>query len=250
MIKLNISKQLNGADGKISLDIDLEIKKGDFLAITGKSGSGKTTLLRILAGLEHSNSTIIVDQKIWENKDIFIPPQKRDIGFVFQDYALFPNMSVIENLLFVSKDKKFANQLLKIVELDNLKNSYPNNLSGGQKQRVALCRALMKKPHILLLDEPLSAIDPTLREQLQNYIVMFHKQFDLTTLMVSHSPQEVSKLSNKIITLENGKIIKQNSSKSQTKIQNIVKVSDGYEVTLKVDDIKNLHIGDIISINS
>jgi molybdate transport system ATP-binding protein len=157
MIKIDINKQLHGSSGKMDLDVNLEIKQGEFLALAGLSGSGKTTLLRILAGLEEANGTIKIDDSVWLDEKVYLAAQKREIGFVFQDYALFTNLSVLNNLLYVNKDKELANHLLEITELSELKNRLPQTLSGGQKQRVSLCRALMNKPKLLLMDEPLSA---------------------------------------------------------------------------------------------
>ncbi|GAB6074248.1 ABC transporter ATP-binding protein [Nautilia lithotrophica] len=208
MIKVDIQKKLHGSNGEMKLLCKFEIKRNDFLAISGPSGSGKTTLLRIIAGLEECSGDISVEGQVWKSSKIKLPPQKREVGFVFQDFALFPNMSVIENLLYVKKDKDLANELLEMAELKELSNRYPNTLSGGQKQRVALCRALMRKPKILLMDEPFSALDPVMREKLQNDIAEFHKKFNLTTIMVSHSPSEIYRLANKMIVLNNGKIEK------------------------------------------
>ena len=203
-----IFKKLHGSSGEMDLDVEFSLKKGEFLAVTGESGSGKTTLLRVIAGLEKSKSKIIVNNETWQDEKIFVPPQKRKIGFVFQDYALFPNMSVLENLLYANKDIELANYLLKITSLEELKNRYPNRLSGGQKQRVALIRALMRKPTILLMDEPFSALDINMRSLLQKEILILHKKFELTTIMVSHSPVEIYKLSDRVIEINHGKIIK------------------------------------------
>ncbi|GAB6044448.1 sulfate/molybdate ABC transporter ATP-binding protein [Caminibacter profundus] len=206
MIFIDIKKKLFAVNGELELNFKLQLKKGDFLAVFGESGSGKTTFLRIIAGLERAKGKIVVDNEIWLDTNRFLPPQKREIGFVFQDYALFPNMSVIENLLFVKNDKKLAYKLLEMTEIENLKNRYPSTLSGGQKQRVALCRALMRKPKILLLDEPFSALDPKIREKLQNEISFLHKEFNLTTIMVSHSPSEIYRLANKMIEIKKGEV--------------------------------------------
>lgn len=207
MISLNIKKELHGSNGVMNLDINLSLQNGEFVALSGVSGSGKTTLLRVLAGLEEAFGEIIVDGEIWLNEKIKKPIQKRDIGFVFQDYALFPNLSVIDNLLYVKKDKDLAKQLLNLTDLYELKNRYPNSLSGGQKQRVSLCRALMKRPKILLMDEPLSALDPHMRLKLQDEILTLHKEFKTTTIMVSHDPSEMYKLASRVLVLKDGKII-------------------------------------------
>ncbi|MCT7510251.1 ATP-binding cassette domain-containing protein [Aliarcobacter cryaerophilus] len=207
MISLNIKKELHGSNGVMKLDINLSLQNGEFVALSGVSGSGKTTLLRVLAGLEEAFGEIIVDSEIWLNEKIKKPIQKRDIGFVFQDYALFPNLSVIDNLLYVKKDKNLAKQLLSLTDLYELKNRYPNSLSGGQKQRVSLCRALMKRPKILLMDEPLSALDPHMRLKLQDEILTLHKEFKTTTIMVSHDPSEMYKLASRVLVLKDGKII-------------------------------------------
>ena len=207
MISLNIKKELHGSNGVMNLDINLSLQNGEFVALSGVSGSGKTTLLRVLAGLEEAFGEIIVDDEIWLNEKIKKPIQKRDIGFVFQDYALFPNLSVIDNLLYVKKDKDLAKQLLNLTDLYELKNRYPNSLSGGQKQRVSLCRALMKRPKILLMDEPLSALDSHMRLKLQDEILTLHKEFKTTTIMVSHDPSEMYKLASRVLVLKDGKII-------------------------------------------
>ena len=207
MINLNIKKELHGSNGVMNLDINLSLQNGEFVALSGVSGSGKTTILRIVAGLEEASGEIIVDDEIWLNENIKKPIQKRDIGFVFQDYALFPNLSVLDNLLYVKKDKDLAKKLLRLTDLYELKNRYPDSLSGGQKQRVSLCRALMKRPKILLMDEPLSALDTHMRVKLQDEILALHKEFGTTTIMVSHDPSEMYKLASRVLVLKDGKII-------------------------------------------
>ncbi len=208
MIKIDIAKQLHGSNGSMDLDINLDIQKGDFLALSGLSGSGKTTLLRVLAGLEEARGKISVDNDIWLDEKESLSIQKRQIGFVFQNYALFDNMSVEENLLYVKKDKNLASKLLDITELSALSKRSTNTLSGGQKQRVSLCRALMNNPKLLLMDEPLSALDPSMRLKLQNEILKLHKEFKTTTIMVSHEPSEIYRLANRVLVMEQGKIIK------------------------------------------
>ena len=215
MIDIKIFKKLHGTTENMNLDITLSIKKGEFLALSGKSGSGKTTLLRVLAGLEDASGLIKVQESIWldSNSKKSIAVQEREIGFVFQDYALFENMSVEDNLLFVQKDKKLAARLLEITDLTNLKERLPNRLSGGQKQRVSLCRAMMRRPKLLLMDEPLSALDAEMRNRLQNEILSLHKEFGTTTIMVTHDPSEIYKLCDRVVIIENGKIINDGSPK-------------------------------------
>ena len=204
MIKIDIKKNLFTSDGEIELKADFKIKRGEFIAISGRSGSGKSTLLRVIAGLESSSGKIEVFGKVWQDEKFFLPPQKRGIGFVFQDYALFLNMTVLQNLLYVKDDKNLAKHLLEITELYSLKDRYPHTLSGGQKQRVALARALMNKPKLLLLDEPLSAIDEELRESLQKEILSLHKKFGTTTILVSHSKKEIESLCDRILVIRDG----------------------------------------------
>jgi len=274
MIKININKQLHGASGEMLLDINLDIKENDFVALSGVSGSGKTTLLRILAGLENAKGSIIIDNQVWLSNKVNLAPQKREIGFVFQDYALFTNMSVEENLLFVNNDKSLANRLLKITELSELKNRLPNTLSGGQKQRVSLCRAMMNKPKLLLLDEPLSALDPTMRMKLQNEILTLHKEFNTTTIMVSHDPSEIYRLSNRVIVLNQGKIINDGDAKDillkingsqkfsfEGEVLDIIKIDIIYvaiisigqqlvEVVISEEEASNISVGKIINVGT
>ncbi|MDN5048191.1 ATP-binding cassette domain-containing protein [Aliarcobacter butzleri] len=207
MIEIKINKPLHGSNGTMNLDIDLNINKGEFVALSGLSGSGKTTLLRILTGLENATGTLKIDNEYWLNEKYSKDSQKRDIGFVFQDYALFPNFTVLQNLLYVKKDKELAKHLLDMTDMYELKDRYPNSLSGGQKQRVSLCRAFMNKPKLLLMDEPLSALDPQMRTKLQNEILTLHKEFNTTTIMVSHDPSEMYRLASRVLVLDYGKIV-------------------------------------------
>ena len=274
MIKIDISKKLHGANGEMDLNINLEIKQGDFVALAGLSGSGKTTLLRILAGLEDAKGTLEIDNNIWLNEKFCLASQKREIGFVFQDYALFPNFSVLDNLLYVNKDKELANYLLKMTELEELKNRFPLTLSGGQKQRVSLCRALMNRPKILLMDEPLSALDSNMRTKLQNEILTLHKELNTTTIMVSHDPSEIYRLANRMVVLNYGQIISDGTPKDillktkgsqkfsfEGELLDIVKVDVIYvaivsigqqlvEVVVGKDEVLNLEIGQKVSLST
>ncbi len=213
MLDIDIRKRLQGSRGEMDLELRLCIKENEFIALSGESGSGKTTLLRILAGLEEANGTIRLGDKVWLDGKRNLPAQKRGIGFVFQDYALFANMSVEENLLYVNKDRALARHLLELTHLTELKERLPATLSGGQKQRVSLCRALMNRPRLLLMDEPLSALDPQMRSRLQEDILNLHKEFGTTTIMVSHDPSEIYRLANRVFVLEQGRIIKEGTAK-------------------------------------
>ena len=258
----------------MNLKVNLEIKQGEFLALSGLSGSGKTTLLRILAGFEDANGTLEINNNIWLNEKFCLASQKREIGFVFQDYALFPNFSVLDNLLYVNKDKELANYLLKMTQLEELKNRFPQTLSGGQKQRVSLCRALMNRPKLLLMDEPLSALDSEMRIKLQNEILTLHKEFNTTTIMVSHDPSEIYRLANRVIILNFGEIIKDGTPKNillktkgsqkfsfEGELLDIIKVdvihvavvSIGQqlvEIVLSHEEVKNLKIGQKVSLST
>ncbi len=214
MIEIDIKKSFKNKNEKIDFHFKTTIENNSINAIFGQSGSGKTTLLRLLSGLETPDSGFIkVDNKIWfdSKKKINLAPQKRDVGFVFQDYALFPNMSVIQNLRFAQPEKNedFLQELLEIVELKELQNKLPDALSGGQKQRTALARAVARKPKLFLLDEALSALDNTMRQQLQDDIEKIHKNFKMTTLLISHDIAEVYKLASHVKIVKNGKILKE-----------------------------------------
>ncbi|AOW09043.1 sulfate/molybdate ABC transporter ATP-binding protein [Flavobacterium gilvum] len=245
MIQFNAYKMLQTADGELPLDVSFSIEKGQFLAIYGNSGAGKTTLLRIMAGLTEAEKTNIkVGNETWDNlqNKIHLAIQKRSIGFVFQDFALFPNLTVKENLEFALQkgdDSKIIPELIELMELQSLQNSKPQNLSGGQKQRVALARAIVRKPEILLLDEPLSALDDAMRFKLQDYILKIHQKYELTTLMITHSIPEIFKLSDKVIILDKGKIIKEgtpNAVFSEEKISSKFKLT-GEIISITKSDI-------------
>ncbi len=213
MVHIDINKTLQGSVGTMVLDVEITIEEHAFVALAGQSGSGKTTLLRILAGLENSTGVVDVDGELWQEGRKVLAPQKRGIGFVFQDYALFANMTVEENLLYVAKDRELAKQLLEMTDLLVLKDRLPSTLSGGQKQRVSLCRAMMNRPKLLLMDEPLSALDPAMRTKLQHDILTLHKAFGTTTIMVSHDPSEIYRLADRVIVLDQGKVVREGSPK-------------------------------------
>lgn len=192
-------------------DINLDIKKGHLVTLLGPSGCGKSTLLRCLAGLEE-----VTSGKVYlDGKDItHVNPRERGIGMVFQQYSLFPNMSVAQNVAFGLKMKKVkqseidhkVKDILEVVGLSEKINQYPSQLSGGQQQRVALARAIVTEPKVLLLDEPLSAIDAMLRRNLQIEIRRIQKEFDMTTIFVTHDQDEAMVMSDVINLMNKGNI--------------------------------------------
>lgn len=213
MINIQISKLLDGPNGTMQLQIDQRIEHGHLVTLYGKSGAGKTSLLRVLAGLMTPESGLIqVHDEVWfdSKKGINEKPGNRSIGMVFQSFALFPNMTVRENLIYGLKhgsNKGLVDELIEVIELNGLSDRKPATLSGGQQQRVALARALVARPKILLLDEPLSALDQVMRIKLQDYILKIHRRFELTTFLVSHDVGEILKLSDLVIHLEDGQVL-------------------------------------------
>src|SRR6478735_4179890 len=216
MIDFALQKKLHTADGEMQLQMNVQIESGRFVSLYGSSGAGKTSVLRMLAGFMKPDAGFIkINDVVWfdAQKRIDIEPQQRKTGFVFQDYALFPNMNVRENIAFALGKREPAtivDELLELTGLSMLAQRKIQTLSGGQKQRVALARAIAKKPLLLLLDEPLSAIDNIMRAQLQTTLLQVHKRFGLTTILVSHDMEEIIKLSDTVIHLEYG-MIKQNT---------------------------------------
>lgn len=211
MLKINIKHSMNTTKNEINFEFKADFTQGKVSAIFGESGAGKTTLLKIISGLITPQfGRIEIKNKLWldTQKGINISPQKRKIGFMFQDYALFPNMNVWQNLAYASKNKAKINELLELMDLKKLAKTYPKKLSGGQAQRVALARALVREPELLLLDEPLSALDFKMRTHLQDELSKILNHFKITTLLVSHDLAEIYKLSSRVLELKNGQIIK------------------------------------------
>ena len=191
-------------------NVDLSVTQGEFVTILGPSGSGKTTLLSLIAGLNRPTSGRI----FIGGRDVTqATAQERNIGLVFQSYALFPHMTVLENVLFPlgvrkiggAEADRLARDALKLVRLDGLENRRPSQLSGGQQQRVALARAVVFKPDILLLDEPLGALDRKLREELQVELKQLQRTLGVTTLLVTHDQEEALSLSDRIMVLDKGR---------------------------------------------
>jgi len=280
VIYIDIEKQMLTANGLMNLVVQTTISSGEMLALFGQSGAGKTTLLRILAGLVTPDKGLIkFGQSVWfdSEKRIHVPPQNRNISLMFQDYALFPNMTVEQNIQFAQPEKNnsIVNELLTLFGLSEFRKRKPNSLSGGQKQRVALARALARKPQLLLLDEPLSALDAEMRMVLQDEIARAHQLLGVTALMVSHDLNEVFRLASQVLCLENGTIVRSgkpedvfsdNSISGKVQITGqiariekqdtvyIVTVISGGNQLMKViafeNDLENLKIGDRVMVFS
>jgi putative spermidine/putrescine transport system ATP-binding protein len=210
----NINKQFN--QKSVLENVCISVEKGDFVSLLGKSGCGKTTLLRIIAGLDMANSgTILLDG----NNLSALPAQSRNIGFVFQNYALFPHMDVSQNVAYGLKIKKIESRLIEkkvteVLEKVSLVGKAKTNvmqLSGGEQQRVALARAIVMEPQIILLDEPLSNLDYTLRLQARNELKRLQRDLGITTIYVTHDQSEALALSDKIHVMNNG-VIQQSGS--------------------------------------
>lgn len=214
MIDFRLNKKLVAQGGEMELDVSAHIGKGQFVTIFGPSGAGKTSVLRMLSGLmEPDGGMIEVAGDRWysSQEKVNLSPRHRSIGFLFQDYALFPNMTVRENLEYAlqrGQGNQSVDALIEIMELGSLQGRKPETLSGGQKQRVALARTLVRNPELLLLDEPLSALDFEMRAKLQQYILEIHNRFQLTTILVSHDISEIIRLSDQVIELNKGKVIR------------------------------------------
>lgn len=208
MLRLrNVKKAYDGTE--ILKGITLDIGKGEIVSILGPSGGGKTTLLNLILGI----TDIDEGQLLYDGEDItHVPMEQRDFNIVFQDYALFPNLNAYNNIVYGLKNKPGISTQEEVDELIDLLDLRPHldkpidQLSGGQKQRVALARTLVMKPKVLLLDEPLSALDGVIKESIKERIKTVAKEFDLTTIIVTHDPEEALTLSDRVLILNGGKI--------------------------------------------
>ncbi len=209
---------LNGGAGKAVDDFNLQIMSGEFVSFLGPSGCGKTTSLRMLAGLErNTQGAISIDGVVVSDpaNSVFVPPEKRRVGMVFQSYAVWPHMNVFDNVAYPLKIAKTpkseiesrVNEMLAIVELNGLSERMPSQLSGGQQQRVALARGLVMQPKVLLLDEPLSNLDAKLREKMRRDIREIQQRLKLTVVYVTHDQIEANTMSDRIVIMRAGRIV-------------------------------------------
>ena len=209
---IHVRKEFGGANKTVAVrDFNLSVERGEFVSFLGTSGCGKTTTLRMIAGFETpSQGTITINGKDVTN----VPPNRRNVGMVFQSYALFPHMSVSDNIAFGLKiAKQPANdiklrvaEMLQLIGLEQMGSRYPHQLSGGQQQRVALARAIAIKPQVLLLDEPLSALDAKIRVNLREEIRAIQKRLNITTIYVTHDQEEALSLSDRVVVMNAGNI--------------------------------------------
>jgi sulfate/thiosulfate transport system ATP-binding protein len=215
-MKISIEKLTKDYRDARALDaIDLVVESGELVALLGPSGSGKTTLLRTIAGLENSNGGRILLGDIDATR---LSVQERRVGFVFQQYALFKQMNVLDNVTFglrvrkrrerpnAAEIKRRGKELLELVQLSELASRYPNQLSGGQRQRVAVARALAIEPRVLLLDEPFGALDAKIRKELRVWLRELHDNIGYTTLFVTHDQEEALELADRVVVMNKGRI--------------------------------------------
>ena len=266
---IDLSHSFSTFQGIQKIEANLQIPLGEYVSISGISGSGKTTFLRLISGLiQPQNGTIYWGEQVWHDTKTkqCIPPQERNIGMVFQDYALFPNMNTLDNIIFACKEKvekKYLQSILDTLGLDNYLTRYPHQLSGGQQQRVAIARALISKPALLLLDEPFSALDESLKKTVQSFIYEIHQQNSMTTLVVSHQISEIKPYAHRFLQFENEKLLdyqyieKKNLSVQGILISKEMSASEMSQVTLLYDgktyqfpfpssELGKLNIGDKI----
>ena len=200
--------------GDFVLDVDLSIPSRGVTALFGHSGSGKTTLLRCIAGLERvPGGRLVVDGEAWQDTTRFVPTHKRPIGYVFQEASLFPHLNVTDNMRYgwrrtpVAQRRVGWDEIVSLLGIAQLLDRYPDALSGGERQRVSLARALLTSPRILLMDEPLSALDHARKQEILPYLDRMHDALEIPVLYVSHSPDEVARLADQVVLMESGRVI-------------------------------------------
>jgi len=207
-------RHVNKFFGKVAAlnDVSLDVREGEFLFLLGPSGCGKTTLLRIIAGLEEPSAGQVIQAGVDVTR---LPPSRRDFGIVFQSYALFPNLTVAQNIAYGLESRRLpraqvaarVREMVRLVGLEDYEMRYPAQLSGGQQQRVALARALAISPGLLLLDEPLSALDARVRARLRLEVAALQRRLGVTTIMVTHDQEEALTMADRIVVMEGGRIV-------------------------------------------
>jgi len=196
-----------------SLDVDLNLPARGVTVLFGPSGSGKTTLLRCIAGLEHApQGRLTVEGEVWQDKNRSMPTHKRPIGYVFQEASLFSHLAVMDNLRYGMRrnsagQRVSLDQAIVLLGIGHLLNRKPERLSGGERQRVAIARALAVSPRLLLMDEPLAALELKRKQEILPYLERLHDELDIPVLYVSHSPDEVARLADHLVVMENGRVV-------------------------------------------
>ncbi len=236
-------------DHPVPLRVELTCRPGELLALVGPSGSGKTTLLRCIAGLQRPKGRIVCGDRVWLDsvRRICLPPQRRQVGLVFQDYALFPHLNVLENVaLATARPRPEAEALARIwlrrVHLDGFERRLPPTLSGGQRQRVALARALARRPEVLLLDEPFSAVDQVTRHRLRLEMAALKRDLEMPVLLVTHDLEEAEMLADRMAVIHRGRVLQQGPPSE------VLQRPANAEVARLVD-VRNLFDGEIVAVD-
>jgi len=197
-----------------SLDVDLDLPARGVIALFGHSGSGKTTLLRCIAGLEHApDGRLSLNDEVWQDAERFLPTHQRPIGYVFQEASLFPHLTARGNLEYGMKraasrmDRPALDHIVELLGIGSLLERRPDQLSGGERQRVGIARALAVKPRLLLMDEPLAALDLARKQEILPYLERLHEELEIPVLYVSHSPDEVARLADHIVVMRDGRAV-------------------------------------------
>jgi molybdate transport system ATP-binding protein len=245
MIEVRCAKRLLTSAGPLDLAVDIKTQEGTLLALFGESGSGKTTVLRMIAGLTRPDEGYIaVNGRVLFDSaaGIDVPVRKRRAAMVFQEHNLFPSMTVWENIAYAANGSHglaFAEELLRAADLTALRSAYPSRLSGGQRQRTALIRAMVNAPDLLLLDEPFSSLDMTMRVRLQDEVAALHRRYGMSMVLVSHDLGEVMRMAQQVVCLGNGRVTAYGTPEDvfvRTRLSSKFKVS-GTVLDVQVDGV-------------
>lgn len=236
----SLSKSFDKGKSFALKEVSFSLEKGDVCAIVGESGSGKTTLVRLIAGLERpDHGRIVLNEKEVSSIKNLVPPEKRKIGLVFQEYALFPHFNLLKNVMYgisKKKDKKErAKEMLELVGLSGMEDRYPHQLSGGQQQRVALARALAPNPSLLILDEPFSNLDAMLRMQLRSQVFEIIKKTGVTAIFVTHDTQDALSVADEILILQKGEVIQKDQAANLYTKPNSIYVASLFGNTIQLN---------------